>query len=64
MSKPTVVLCAPVRTAIGTYNGSLKGVAATELERRRSKRPWRGLPSTARTWIPLWRDRWCRPARG
>lgn len=31
MSKPTVVLCAPVRTAIGTYNGSLKGVAATEL---------------------------------
>lgn len=31
MSKPNVVLCAPVRTAIGTYNGSLKGLAATEL---------------------------------
>lgn len=26
-----VVICSPVRTAIGTYGGSLKGVAATEL---------------------------------
>ena len=24
MSKPEAVICAPVRTAIGTYNGSLK----------------------------------------
>ncbi len=26
-----IVLCAPVRTAIGTYNGSLKGITATRL---------------------------------
>ena len=26
-----VLLCAPVRTAIGTYGGSLKGIAATQL---------------------------------
>ena len=26
-----VVLCHPVRTAIGTYNGTLKGTPATEL---------------------------------
>ncbi len=26
-----IVLCSPVRTAIGAYSGSLKGVAATEL---------------------------------
>ncbi|WP_256124356.1 acetyl-CoA C-acyltransferase, partial [Endobacter medicaginis] len=26
-----IVLCEPVRTAIGSYNGTLKGVAATEL---------------------------------
>jgi acetyl-CoA C-acetyltransferase len=26
-----IVLCNPVRTAIGGYGGSLKGVAATEL---------------------------------
>ncbi|MBS0521825.1 MAG: acetyl-CoA C-acetyltransferase [Proteobacteria bacterium] len=31
MSKPEVVICAPVRTAIGTYNGSLKATPATEL---------------------------------
>jgi acetyl-CoA C-acetyltransferase len=31
MSKPEAVVCTPVRTAIGTYNGSLKGTAATEL---------------------------------
>ncbi|EQD58623.1 acetyl-CoA acetyltransferase, partial [mine drainage metagenome] len=31
MSNPEVVLCAPVRTAIGTYNGSLKNTAATAL---------------------------------
>ncbi len=31
MSKPDVVICAPVRTAIGTYNGSLKNTPATEL---------------------------------
>ncbi len=31
MAKSNVVLCAPVRTAIGTYGGSLKGVAATDL---------------------------------
>lgn len=31
MAKSHVVLCAPVRTAIGTYGGSLKGVAATDL---------------------------------
>jgi len=31
MSKPEVVICAPVRTAIGTYNGSLKATPATDL---------------------------------
>lgn len=31
MSKPEVVICAPVRTAIGTYNGSLKATPATQL---------------------------------
>lgn len=31
MKKSNVVLCAPVRTAIGTYGGSLKSVPATEL---------------------------------
>src|SRR5215510_9594756 len=31
MSNPQVVICNPVRTAIGTYNGSLKGTPATEL---------------------------------
>lgn len=31
MSHSKVVLCAPVRTAIGTYGGSLKGMPATEL---------------------------------
>src|ERR1044072_6509119 len=31
MNSRDVVLCAPVRTAIGTYNGSLRAVPATEL---------------------------------
>ena len=31
MASPEIVLCHPVRTAIGTYNGSLKGTPATEL---------------------------------
>ncbi|TAL53897.1 acetyl-CoA C-acyltransferase [Pandoraea sp.] len=31
MSLPEIVLCAPLRTAIGTYNGTLKSVPATEL---------------------------------
>jgi acetyl-CoA C-acetyltransferase len=31
MSSPQVVLCSPVRTAIGTYGGSLKSVPATTL---------------------------------
>src|SRR5574337_294248 len=31
MSQPEVVICQPVRTAIGTYGGSLKDVAAPEL---------------------------------
>jgi acetyl-CoA C-acetyltransferase len=31
MSTPEVVLCNPVRTAIGAYNGSLKGIPATDL---------------------------------
>jgi acetyl-CoA C-acetyltransferase len=31
MSKLEAVICAPVRTAIGTYNGSLKTTPATEL---------------------------------
>jgi acetyl-CoA C-acetyltransferase len=31
MSARDVVLCSPVRTAIGAYNGSLKGVAAADL---------------------------------
>lgn len=31
MSSREVVLCAPVRTALGTFNGTLKDIAATEL---------------------------------
>src|SRR5260370_17425797 len=31
MSTREVVLCKPVRTAIGAFNGSLKGVPATDL---------------------------------
>ena len=31
MSEPAIVLCAPVRTAIGTYNGTLKGISAPDL---------------------------------
>src|SRR6266851_4595205 len=31
MPSRDVVLCHPVRTAIGTYNGALKGTPATEL---------------------------------
>jgi acetyl-CoA acetyltransferase len=31
MSSREVVLCHPVRTAIGTYNGTLKGTPATDL---------------------------------
>lgn len=31
MSTTEVVLCHPVRTAIGAYNGSLKGVTAPDL---------------------------------
>ena len=31
MSKPEIVLCSPVRTAIGTYGGALKDVPAPEL---------------------------------
>ena len=31
MSKPDIVLCHPVRTAIGTFNGSLKSIPATQL---------------------------------
>ncbi|MFG1333048.1 acetyl-CoA C-acetyltransferase [Xanthobacter autotrophicus] len=31
MTKRDAVICAPVRTAIGTYNGALKAVPATEL---------------------------------
>ena len=31
MTMPDIVLCHPVRTAIGTYNGSLKAVPAVEL---------------------------------
>lgn len=31
MSTPDIVICHPVRTAIGAYNGSLKGTPATEL---------------------------------
>jgi acetyl-CoA C-acetyltransferase len=31
MSKPEIVLCAPVRTPIGSYGGSLKDTPATEL---------------------------------
>ena len=31
MSQPQIVLCSPVRTAIGTYNGTLRNTPATEL---------------------------------
>ena len=31
MSKRDVMICAPVRTAIGTYNGTLKDTPAVEL---------------------------------
>lgn len=30
MSKSSIVICAPVRTAIGTYDGSPKDVPASE----------------------------------
>src|SRR5262245_6985683 len=46
MNNPEVVICNPVRTAIGNYNGSLKGTPATDLGSavvaevlRRAKRP-------------------------
>ena len=52
MANREIVLCHPVRTAIGTYNGSLKETPATALgasvvretlcQRRRDSRPaWR-----------------------
>ncbi len=31
MSKPEAVIASPVRTAIGTYGGSLKSIPATDL---------------------------------
>ena len=31
MSNTEVVLCSPVRTAIGTYGGTLKDIPATDL---------------------------------
>ncbi len=31
MTQSDIILAAPVRTAIGTFNGSLKSVPATEL---------------------------------
>jgi acetyl-CoA C-acetyltransferase len=31
MAQSEVVLCAPVRTAIGTYGGTLKGMPAPQL---------------------------------
>ncbi len=31
MSASEVVICSPVRTAIGAFNGSLKAIPATEL---------------------------------
>jgi acetyl-CoA C-acetyltransferase len=31
MTTPDIVLCSPVRTAIGAYNGSLKTIPAPEL---------------------------------
>lgn len=31
MNSHDILLCNPVRTAIGAYNGALKGVPATEL---------------------------------
>lgn len=31
MATSEVVICAPVRTAIGTYGGTLKGMAAPQL---------------------------------
>ena len=34
MSSHEIVLCKPVRTAIGTFNGSLKSVPATDLGAR------------------------------
>ena len=31
MAQPDIVLCSPVRTAIGTYGGALKDTPATDL---------------------------------
>jgi hypothetical protein len=47
-----IVLCEPVRTAIGAFNGALKGTPATDL----GARPWSvkpcGVPGLRdRTWI-------------
>ena len=40
MARPDIVICSPVRTAIGTYNGTLKDTPAVELGRNRHQ----GLP--------------------
>lgn len=53
MSTWEIVIAAPVRTAIGGYNGALKGVPATELGaavvretlRRGASMPIRSAPS-------------------
>ena len=45
MTTRDVVLCQPVRTAIGAYNGTLKGVPATELGAASCARPSRARAS-------------------
>ena len=49
MSSPDVVLCHPVRTAIGTFNGTLKNTPATELGRRVVRETLRRAASTPRS---------------
>lgn len=48
MSMPQIILAHPVRTAIGSYNGALKGAPVTELGAIPSVRRCAGLPVTVR----------------
>ena len=60
MSTRDVVLCAPVRTAVGTYNGTLKDTPAVELGatairaclERAAIGSTRRSPAGWRTWMP------------
>lgn len=50
MSERQVVICSPVRTAIGTYNGTLKETPAAELGASAIRGALTRLPAT---WVRL-----------